>query len=81
MINEHHTKNIYDIVENRLVHQSVSEIKTMDEIVDQVLSGLIAVVVEGAGAALYSGCAKLSGSYANGARYGEGCTWIKGWIC
>ena len=34
---EHYSKNIYDIVENRLVHQSVSEIKTMDEIVDQVL--------------------------------------------
>ena len=48
---EHQSKNIYDIVENRLVHQSVSEIKTMDEIVDQVLSGLIAVVVEDAGAA------------------------------
>ena len=48
---EHHSKNIYDIIENRLVHQSVTEIKTMDEIVDQVLSGLIAVVVEDAGAA------------------------------
>ena len=48
---EHHTTNIHDIVENRLLHQSVSEIKTMDEIVDQVLSGLIAVVIEGVGTA------------------------------
>ncbi|WP_312092442.1 spore germination protein [Niallia sp.] len=39
--------NIFDIVENQLVHQSVQPIKSMDELVDQVLSGLIAVVVEG----------------------------------
>ena len=48
---EHHTTNIHDIIENRLLHQSVSEIETMDEIVDQVLSGLIAIVIEGAGTA------------------------------
>jgi stage V sporulation protein AF len=49
-INDHdqHTTNVFDIVENRILHQSVSVIKTMDEIIDQVLSGLIAVVVEGA---------------------------------
>ena len=78
---EHHTTNIYDIVENRLVHQSVSEIKTMDEIVDQVLSGLIAVVSRGSRGCFYSGCAKLSGTYARGTRYGKGCPWIKGWVC
>ena len=52
-INDNHqrTRNVAEIVENRLIHQSVSEIKTMDELVDQVLSGLIAVVVEGAGVA------------------------------
>lgn len=39
--------NIFDIVENQLVHQSVQPIESMDELVDQVLSGLVAVVVEG----------------------------------
>ncbi|WP_400242092.1 spore germination protein [Niallia sp. JL1B1071] len=39
--------NIFDIVENQLVHQSVQPIEKMDELVDQVLSGLIAIVVEG----------------------------------
>ena len=52
-INDNHqrTRNVAEIVENRLIHQSVSKIETMDELVDQVLSGLIAVVVEGAGVA------------------------------
>ncbi|WP_338451741.1 spore germination protein [Niallia oryzisoli] len=45
--NEKPSTNLFDIVENRLVHQSVSQIKTMDELVDQVLSGLIVVVVDG----------------------------------
>jgi len=40
-------RNIFDIVENQLVHQSVQPIEKMDELVDQVLSGLIAIVVEG----------------------------------
>ncbi|WP_071395644.1 spore germination protein [Bacillus tuaregi] len=44
--------NLFTIVENRIVHQSVSPINTMDELVDQVLSGLIVVVVEGAGKGL-----------------------------
>ena len=35
------------IVENRITHQSVEKIKTMDELVDQVLSGLIVILVEG----------------------------------
>lgn len=35
------------IVENRIVHQSIQPVKTLDEIVDQVLSGLIAILVEG----------------------------------
>ncbi|MER2058314.1 MAG: spore germination protein [Niallia sp.] len=39
--------NIFDIVENQLVHQSVQPIEKMDELVDQVLSGLIAIVIEG----------------------------------
>lgn len=38
-----------DIVENRLVNQQVQKVKTLDEATDQVLSGLVAVIVEGAG--------------------------------
>lgn len=39
--------NIAKIIENRIVHQSVEEISTLDELVDQVLSGLIVILVEG----------------------------------
>ena len=39
--------NERQIIENRIVHDSVERIKTMDELVDQVLSGLIAIVIEG----------------------------------
>lgn len=48
-INDHEklSTNLFSIIENRLVHQSVNTIKTLDELVVQVLSGLIIVVVEG----------------------------------
>jgi stage V sporulation protein AF len=48
-INDHEktSANLFDIVQNRIVHQSVKPIETMDELVDEVLSGLIVVVVEG----------------------------------
>jgi stage V sporulation protein AF len=48
-INDHEklSTNVFSIVENRLIHQSVNRIKSMDELVDQVLTGLIVVVVEG----------------------------------
>lgn len=48
-INDHErtSTNLMKIVENRLLHQSVSPIKTLNEVVVQVLSGLIVVVVEG----------------------------------
>ncbi|MCM3707744.1 MULTISPECIES: spore germination protein [Cytobacillus] len=39
--------NVFEIIENRLRHQSIEHIKTMDELVDQVLSGLIVIVGEG----------------------------------
>jgi stage V sporulation protein AF len=39
-------------LENHLVHQSVKQIKTLDEMVDQVLTGLIVMVVEGEDTAL-----------------------------
>ncbi|RLQ95040.1 spore germination protein [Falsibacillus albus] len=45
--NERMSSKLYEIVENRLIHQSVQPVKTIDETVDQVLSGLIAVLVEG----------------------------------
>jgi stage V sporulation protein AF len=49
-INDHEkvSADLFKIVENRLVNQSVSPVKTLDEMVTQVLSGLIVVVVEGA---------------------------------
>lgn len=47
-LNDHEKKegDVYKIVENRIIHQSVSPIKTIDELVDQVLSGLIVIVIE-----------------------------------
>ncbi|GLB58057.1 spore germination protein [Cytobacillus sp. NCCP-133] len=50
--NEKLSTKLFEIVENRIMHQSVEKIKTMDELVDQVLSGLIVIVVEGEGVAL-----------------------------
>ncbi|MBS4176458.1 spore germination protein [Lederbergia citrea] len=50
--NEKPTKKIYELIENRLVHESVEKVNTLDEMVDQVLSGLIAVVIEGEETAL-----------------------------
>lgn len=41
------TRNVFDIIQNRLVHESVEIVKTIDEMADQVLSGLLAIVVEG----------------------------------
>lgn len=35
------------LLENRLIHQQVSKIKTMDEVMLQVLSGLIVIFIEG----------------------------------
>lgn len=39
--------NIFPVIENRLVNQSVSPIYTLDELVDQVLSGLVVFLVDG----------------------------------
>ncbi|KYD09320.1 spore germination protein [Heyndrickxia sporothermodurans] len=46
------SSKIYDIIQNRIVNQSVEVVKTIDEMADQVLSGLIAIVVEGEGEAI-----------------------------
>ncbi|MCM3111568.1 spore germination protein [Lederbergia lenta] len=46
------TKAIGSLIKNRLVHESVDPVNTMDEVVDQVLSGLIAIIIEGEESAL-----------------------------
>ncbi|GGB33908.1 spore germination protein [Virgibacillus dakarensis] len=45
--NEGNRKKVREIVENRLVHQQVAHTKSMDEVVDQMLSGLIVIFVDG----------------------------------
>ncbi|WP_338470148.1 spore germination protein [Niallia sp. XMNu-256] len=45
--NEQDSENLFDILHNRLVHQSVKPIRSIDELVDEVLSGLMVVVIEG----------------------------------
>src|SRR5690625_192589 len=44
---ETNQKKVFEIVENRLANLSVAPIKSMDEAVDQMLSGLIIVFVDG----------------------------------
>ncbi|MFD0770832.1 spore germination protein [Bacillus sp. CGMCC 1.60114] len=39
--------NTVKLLENRLIHQQVSKIKTMEDVIFQVLSGLIVIFVEG----------------------------------
>ncbi|RST61339.1 spore germination protein [Siminovitchia terrae] len=48
-LNDHErpSKNVFEIIQNRLVHESIEIVKTLDEVTDQVLSGLTAIVVEG----------------------------------
>ncbi|MFD6439505.1 spore germination protein [Peribacillus sp. NPDC060186] len=41
------TTKVFEAIKNLVVHQSVEEISTLDELVDQVLSGLIVIVVDG----------------------------------
>jgi stage V sporulation protein AF len=50
--NQNSTANFFELIENRLVHQSVSPIETMDELVDETLSGLITLIMEGYGKGL-----------------------------
>lgn len=44
---ETNRKKVFEIVENRLANLSVVSVKTMDEAVDQMLSGLIVVYIDG----------------------------------
>ncbi|MUK87221.1 spore germination protein [Ornithinibacillus sp. L9] len=48
-MNDHETnkRKVPEIIENRLIHQQVETVKTMDEAVDQILSGLIVVFIDG----------------------------------
>ena len=39
--------NIKDVIKNHLAHQQVTEVKTLDEVVDQMLSGLIVILIDG----------------------------------
>lgn len=49
---ERSTYKAFEIVKNRIVHQQVEEVDKLDKMVLQVLSGLIAIVVDGTGKAL-----------------------------
>ncbi|MGJ9456869.1 spore germination protein [Oceanobacillus sp. CF4.6] len=44
---ETNTRKLPEIIENRLVHQQVKAVKTMDEAADEILSGLIGVFIDG----------------------------------
>ena len=44
---QHVTEDTVKLLENRLIHQQVSKLKTMDDVIMQVLSGLIVIFVEG----------------------------------
>ncbi|WP_100010748.1 spore germination protein [Lentibacillus sediminis] len=44
---ESNKRKLPEIIENRLVHQQVERVKTMDEAVDQMLSGLISIFING----------------------------------
>ncbi|WP_338754779.1 spore germination protein [Bacillus sp. FJAT-52991] len=47
-INDHEKRSMHvgDIIGNRIAHQSVEKVQTVNQVIDQVLSGLIAIVVE-----------------------------------
>lgn len=44
---ESNSRKLGEIIENRLVHQQVDPLDTMDEVVDQLLSGLVIVFIDG----------------------------------
>lgn len=48
-LNDHeaNSKKLPEIIKNRLIHQQVEQVKTMDEAVDQMLSGLIVLFIDG----------------------------------
>ncbi|GAB3052541.1 spore germination protein [Virgibacillus ainsalahensis] len=44
---ETNVRKIPEIIENRLIHHQVEQVKTMDEATDQMLSGLITLFIDG----------------------------------
>lgn len=44
---ERNQRKVFEIVENRIVNEQVEKVNTMDESVDQLLSGLVAIFVDG----------------------------------
>ena len=48
-LNDHEKSktDLMDLLTNRLVHQQISKLKTLDEAVDELLSGLIVIFVDG----------------------------------
>ncbi|WP_070121581.1 spore germination protein [Bacillus marinisedimentorum] len=49
-LNESHrttSRQLKELIHNRLVHQQVEEVTTIDEIVDQLLSGLVIILIDG----------------------------------
>ncbi|OZI11991.1 spore germination protein [Bacillaceae bacterium SAS-127] len=46
--NDHEKRSMHigNIIENRIVHHSVDKVETVEQLMDQVLSGLIAIVIE-----------------------------------
>lgn len=44
---EKETSDIFRLIENRIVNDSVAKVKILEDVVTQVLSGLIAIVVDG----------------------------------
>jgi stage V sporulation protein AF len=47
MDHKNHTSQAKDVIKNHLTHQQVETIKTLDEVVDQFLAGLIVVLIDG----------------------------------
>ncbi|RLL48531.1 spore germination protein [Oceanobacillus piezotolerans] len=58
---ESNIRKLPEIIENRLVHQQVDPLQTMDEISDQILSGLVAIFVDGSRTALIVDVRKYPG--------------------
>lgn len=41
------SNKVGELVENRLIHQQVTRVESMDEVVDQLLTGLIVILIDG----------------------------------
>lgn len=81
-VNDHEklSTDIFKVINNRLVNQSVEQVKTLDKVVDQVLSGLIAIVIEGENTALVIDVRSYPGRSSR-AGYRKGCPWVARRVC